>query len=397
MRNIRFFLVSSRPHDPNDEEAEPLHIYASMVGYTVEQKELVPKREYASANANSNTLEFPIGYKTSTGPGIVCDRPEHNAVGSTFTTTLTGFKGENVQRAELTYSFGDDVEFYSIEKKPRFAETATLVEYKDASGTWSAYSDGVNPSSVKGLRFIGVNDEYGISQEGEAVVAFKGAREGSGEISVHTLTDRFGVPENFDTSCSYSIEKAYLETAMSSDHESADVNDTVSDTVETTIKDDLSGLTLHYYPDTHTSPKTLTPLSGLDGASVTVTHASGKSAAMPLNGAVDLSGYHNITDIAITAASSDAGDTVRYSVSYGFAAQDTESVTNRAVYLLRDLERHRLNSGHTWPEKMQELIRRTMHDRKQYQENQKTDLKKEYLENFDEEYRRILEEGDKEY
>ena len=52
---------------------------------------------------------------------------------------------------------------------------------------------------------------------------------------------------------------------------------------------------------------------------------------MPLNGAVDLSGYHNITDIAITAASSDAGDTVRYSVSYGFAAQDTESVTNRAV------------------------------------------------------------------
>ena len=38
-----------------------------------------------------------------------------------------------------------------------------------------------------------------------------------------------------------------------------------------------------------------------------------------------------------------------------------------------------------------------MHDRKQYQENQKTHFKKEYLENFDEEYRRILEEGDKEY
>ena len=114
LKNIRFYLVSSRPHDPNDEEAEPLHIYASMVGYTVEKKELVPKREYASANANSNTLEVPIGYKTSTGPNIVCDRPEHNAVGSTFTTTLSGFKGENVQRAELTYSFGDDVEFYSI-------------------------------------------------------------------------------------------------------------------------------------------------------------------------------------------------------------------------------------------------------------------------------------------
>lgn len=66
-------------------------------------------------------------------------------------------------------------------------------------------------------------------------------------------------------------------------------------------------------------------------------------------------------------------------------------------HLLRDLERHRLNSGHAWPEKMQELIRRTIHDRKQYQETQKTHFKKEYLENFDAEYWKILEEGDKEY
>ena len=70
LKNIRFYLVSSRPHDPNVEEAEPLHIYASMVGYTVEKKELVPKREYASANANSNTLEVPIQV-SEYGPGSV--------------------------------------------------------------------------------------------------------------------------------------------------------------------------------------------------------------------------------------------------------------------------------------------------------------------------------------
>ena len=198
----------------------------------------------------------------------------------------------------------------------------------------SVYFTHILPSSddgVKGLRFIGVNDEYGISQEGEAVVAFKGAREGSGTVSVHTRTDRFGVPENFDTSCSYTIEKAYLETALTSDHESADIYDMVTDTVESTLMDDLSGLTLHYAPDTYTAPKTLTPLAGLDGATITVTHASGKSAAMPLSGAVDLSGYHGITDVTITAASSAAGSTVRYSVSYGFATQDADSVTNRAV------------------------------------------------------------------
>lgn len=299
--DIQFSFKASRANDPDSQNSGWLNVTSSVTGYTV-----ADGTEHASVSANSNTIAPSVVYKESSGPSITTSKPDHNAIGGVIPTTLSGFKGNNVQKVTMTYEWPDNVSFGALKQTPGFSfgdeagEADVKAEYKDAAGNWAAYTNSIDPSSVKGLRFTAENSGYGLTQSKDAVIDFKGEKAGTGTISVTTAADRFGASESFKTACDVAVDNTYVQQDVAFDGAPAELDENGEATVVGNVKfiGGLKTATIHMKP----SGMALSSLavSGADGATFTIAHDGTTTDPAPLSGNIDMSGYAGASDIAIT-------------------------------------------------------------------------------------------------
>ena len=309
--DIQFSFKASRANDPDSQNSGWLNVTSSVTGYTV-----ADGTEHASVSANSNTIAPSVVYKESSGPSITTSKPDHNAIGGVIPTTLSGFKGNNVQKVTMTYEWPDNVSFGALKQTPGFSfgdeagEADVKAEYKDAAGNWAAYTNSIDPSSVKGLRFTAENSGYGLTQSKDAVIDFKGEKAGTGTISVTTAADRFGASESFRTACEVTVDNTYVQQNVSFDGAPTELDENEETAVTGNVKfiGGLKTATIHVKP----SGMTLSSLavSGAEGATFTITHDGKATDLAPLSGTIDMSGYAEASDIAITISDVKEGTSV---------------------------------------------------------------------------------------
>lgn len=299
--DVQFSFKTSRANDPDSQDSGWLNVQASITGYTV-----AGGTEHASVSANSNTIAPSVVYRESSGPSITTSKPDHNAIGGAIPTTLSGFRGNNVQKVTMTYEWPDNVSFGALKQGPGFSfadkdgEADVKAEYKDTTGNWATYTESVNPDTVKGLRFTAENSGYGLLQSKDAVIEFKAEKAGKGTISVTTVTDHFGTAESFNTACEVAVDNTYVQQDVSFDGAPAELDENVEASVTGNVKfiGGLKTATIHVRP----SGMALSSLvvSGADGATFTISHDGTTTGPAPLSGNIDMSGYAGASDIAIT-------------------------------------------------------------------------------------------------
>ncbi len=76
-------------------------------------------------------------------------------------------------------------------------------------------------------------------------------------------------------------------------------------------------------------------------------------------------------------------------INYKYSYQNLEC----NVHLLRDLEKCKNNTSHEWCDKLKKLIRKALHDKKEYFEKKLNKFDEEYIEKFDEDFNTILLEA----
>lgn len=76
-------------------------------------------------------------------------------------------------------------------------------------------------------------------------------------------------------------------------------------------------------------------------------------------------------------------------INYKYSYQNIEC----NVHLLRDLEKCRVNAFHEWCDKLQKIVRKAIHDRKEYMSKGLVSFDNKYINNFDEQYNDIMLEA----
>ena len=223
-------------------------------------------------------------------------------VGDAIDVSVSGASSETAIGATIEYDIPDGTFFKAMKVLPKFADAESKVEYKDAEGTWSDYTDAVDTASVKALRVIvSRNDEnVGISQTREfafTLTAEKSANATSSLLTKYTDGEK-EVSRTSEAAIVIALQNS-VQIDMKQDPATASRADEAKQTVVVSYQDAVSSKII-YDIDTSLNVTNIEIAedSMLIGGKAIVTSDSGDTE-LEISGTIDLEGYANVRRIIL--------------------------------------------------------------------------------------------------
>ena len=214
-------------------------------------------------------------------------------VGDSITLNISGIQDANASSATVSYDIPEGTELSGV------SAAGADVQYKNANGDWTAYSDGVDSASVKAIRFIFKGDETGVVlADGESIsITLKATAGVSEETPVSVAYEEAEETVEKSGSASLNVKSVQVNVSMKQTPDVPTPGDEITQNVSVEYLGEVdSKITYTVDPALNLKKIDVGANTYLEGGTAVITTEEGEQQ-LPITAAMDLSEYAGITKI----------------------------------------------------------------------------------------------------